>query len=36
MERFDRLGVPLRIGPATVEDARDEVKAARKGRRTSS
>lgn len=29
MERFERLGVPIRIGPATIEDAIDEVKAVR-------
>lgn len=28
-ERFKRLGVPMRIGPATLEEARDEVKVAR-------
>jgi len=28
MERFDRLGVPARIGPADVEQARAEVEAA--------
>jgi predicted transcriptional regulator/AraC-like DNA-binding protein len=28
-ESFDRLGVPVRLGPATLEDARDEVKVAR-------
>ena len=26
--RFERLDVPLRIGPATIDDARDEVRAA--------
>jgi predicted HTH domain antitoxin len=31
MERFDRLGVPLRIGPASIDEARDEVKTARQG-----
>lgn len=28
MDRFERLGVPLRIGPATLDEARDEVRAA--------
>jgi AraC-like DNA-binding protein len=28
-ERFERLEVPLRIGPATLEEARDEVRTAR-------
>jgi prevent-host-death family protein len=32
MERFERLGVPLRVGPASMEEARDEVKAARQGK----
>jgi prevent-host-death family protein len=32
MERFDRLGVPLRIGPASIDEARDEVKTARQGK----
>ncbi|HEY0513654.1 MAG TPA: UPF0175 family protein [Thermoanaerobaculia bacterium] len=27
--RFLRLGVPLRIGPGTLEEARAEIKAAR-------
>ncbi|HYX26145.1 MAG TPA: hypothetical protein VFC23_18480 [Thermoanaerobaculia bacterium] len=27
--RFLRLGVPLRLGPATLEDALEEIKAAR-------
>jgi hypothetical protein len=30
MERFDRLGLPLRTGPADVEEARAEVEAARR------
>lgn len=36
-ELFERLGVPLRIGPATLEEARDEVRVARDigGRRSS-
>jgi hypothetical protein len=29
MERFERLGVPIRIGPATIEEAREEVRVAR-------
>jgi predicted HTH domain antitoxin len=29
-ERFVRLGVPLRLGPATLEEARAEVEAALK------
>lgn len=29
MERFERLGVPLRTGPADLLDAREEVAAAR-------
>lgn len=28
-ERFDRLGVPIRLGPASLEEARAEVAAAR-------
>jgi predicted transcriptional regulator len=28
-ESFNRLGVPVRLGPATLEEARDEVKVAR-------
>jgi prevent-host-death family protein len=28
MERFERLGVPLRVGSATLEEAKDEVAAA--------
>ena len=32
MERFDRLGVPLRIGPASLEEARDEVMTASQGK----
>lgn len=28
-ERFERLGVPLRTGPADLQEARDEVKTAR-------
>ena len=27
-ESFERIGVPVRLGPATVEEARDEVKVA--------
>lgn len=29
MERFERLGVPVRLGPDTLEEAREEVKVAR-------
>lgn len=29
-ERFHRLGIPLRLGPATLEEARAEVAAALK------
>ena len=32
MERFERLRVPLRIGPLDLADARDEVRAARGAR----
>ena len=32
MDRFERLGVPLRIGPASVDEAREEVRAARQQR----
>ncbi len=32
MERFERLGLPLRQGPLTLEDARDEVAAAHQGK----
>lgn len=28
-ERFLRLGVPLRLGPATLEEAREEIRTAR-------
>jgi len=28
MDRFDRLGLPLRLGPATVDEAREEIEAA--------
>lgn len=28
MERFERLGIPLRIGPASIEEAREEVRTA--------
>lgn len=31
MARFERFGVPLRLGPRSVEEAKDEVRAARKG-----
>jgi len=29
MERFEQLGVPVRVGPATIEGAREEVGVAR-------
>jgi len=29
MERFEQLGVPVRVGPATIERAREEVRVAR-------
>lgn len=32
MERFERLGVPLRLGPATVAEAQSEISAARQGK----
>ena len=32
MERFDRLGLPLRVGPATPDETREEVRVARHGR----
>jgi prevent-host-death family protein len=31
MERFERLGVPLRLGPTTLEEAQEEVSAAQDG-----
>ena len=31
MERFERLGVPLRQGPATLDEAHEDVAAARRG-----
>ncbi|MBK8024214.1 MAG: type II toxin-antitoxin system prevent-host-death family antitoxin [Chloroflexi bacterium] len=30
MERFERLAVPLRLGPATMAEAKDEVASARR------
>ena len=30
IDRFQRLGIPLRMGPASLEEARAEVEAARK------
>jgi len=33
MERFERLGVPLRLGPETAAAAQDEIAAARRARR---
>ena len=32
MDRFERLGVPLRIGSATLDEARNEVAAAQHGK----
>lgn len=32
MERFERLGVPLRIGPASLDEAREEAKTAQQGK----
>jgi predicted HTH domain antitoxin len=31
-ERFERLGLPLRLGPQTLEDAREEIAAAAHGK----
>jgi len=31
MARFERLGIPLRLGPNTVGETRDEVEAGRQG-----
>lgn len=30
MDRFERLGLPLRLGPADLDEAREEVETARK------
>jgi prevent-host-death family protein len=30
MDRFERLGIPLRLGPASIEEAREEIRAARR------
>jgi predicted HTH domain antitoxin len=32
MDRFERLGIPLRLGPASVEEAREEISSARRSR----
>ena len=32
MERFERVGIPLRQGPDTLEEAIDEISSARQGR----
>lgn len=32
MARFERFGVPLRLGPRSVEEAKDEMRTARKGK----
>lgn len=34
MGRFERLGVPLRIGPASIDEAQQEIDAARKARKS--
>ncbi|MBL8153357.1 MAG: UPF0175 family protein [Anaerolineae bacterium] len=34
MERFERLGIPLRSGPATLEEARSEDSSAQHGKST--
>jgi len=31
-ERFHRLGAPLRLGPATIEEAREEIAVLRRHR----
>ena len=36
MEHFERVGIPLRIGPETIEEAREEVRAALYGREDNS
>jgi hypothetical protein len=33
LERFERLGIPLRIGPETLDEAREEVRVARLGKK---
>jgi prevent-host-death family protein len=30
MARFERLGIPLRLGPATIDEARKEIESARR------
>ncbi len=30
MDRFQQLGIPLRLGPETIEDALEEVRVAQK------
>jgi predicted HTH domain antitoxin len=32
MEHFERLGIPLRLGPATLDEAQDEIAAAQNAR----
>jgi predicted HTH domain antitoxin len=32
MEHFERLGIPLRLGPETLEDAQDEIASAQYAR----
>jgi prevent-host-death family protein len=34
MDRFERLGVPLRLGPATLVEAQDEIASAQRGKTT--
>lgn len=33
LERFERLGIPLRIGPETLEEAREEVRVAQQAKK---
>jgi prevent-host-death family protein len=35
MARFERLGIPLRLGSATVDEAQQEIEAARRVRKSS-
>lgn len=32
MEHFERLGIPLRLGPSTLDEAQDEIAAAQNAR----
>ena len=36
MERFERVGIPLRVGPATLEEAQEEIEVARRLRKSGS